>query len=140
MEVIRTLLAPIIWLLGWVLTLLWWIVSYLFWALLWILLPLAVLAFVGLRGAEKVFGPDVVRAYVKKQSLKFGTGAWVRARRLTFALGGVPLRVLGYFIVFALWHSLISLFWRPGWHPWPRAWAKRWKPKKQVSKGAKSRA
>lgn len=140
MEVISTILAPIFWLLGWLLAILWWILSYLLWALVWLVLPLAVLAFVALRIAEKVMGPDVVRGYVRRQTLKYGNSAWVRARRLTFALGVLPLRVLGYFVLYAIWHSIISLLWRPKWHPWPHAWAKRWKPKNPAPRSKAARA
>lgn len=138
METIAAILAPVLWLLGWLLSITWWIATYLFWAILWLVLPFAIIAFIALRLAEKMLGHDAVRAYVKKQSLKFGTGAWVRARRLTFALGALPLRVLGYFVVYAVWHSIVSLLWRPKWHPWPRAWAKRWKPKQPTRKAART--
>lgn len=141
MDIISAILSPIVWLLGWILAILWWIVSYVLWAVLWFLLPFAILAFVALRVAEKVLGPDIVRAWVKKQSLKFGTGTWVKARRLTFALGALPLRVVGWLIVYTIWHSLISLFWKPRWNPWPRAWDKRWKPPqtRRAAKTAKAR-
>jgi hypothetical protein len=79
-------------------------------------------------------GPDLVRGWVKTQSMKYGAGAWVRARRLLFALGALPLRVLGWLIVYTLWHSIVSLAWKPRWHPWPRAWAKRWKPRSAQSR------
>ncbi len=128
METIAAILSPILWLAGWLIWLVWSIVSYLFWIALWLLLPLAIVGFIALRIAEKVLGPAVVRGWIKAQSMKFGTGAWVRTRRLTFAFGALPLRVLGWLFVYTLWHSLISLFWQPRWHPWPRAWAKRWKP------------
>lgn len=134
MDTLFTILSPLFWLIGWLLAIIWWIVSYLLWLLLWFLVPLAIVAFVALRIAEKMLGPDVVRGYIKKQSMKFGTATWVRARRLSFALGALPLRVLGYFIVYAVWHSIVSLFWRPNWHPWQRAWSKRWKPKKSATR------
>lgn len=128
METLATIFAPLIWLVSWVLSILWWIISYLLWAVLWLLLPFAIVAFIALRVAEKALGPDLVRGWIKKQSLKFGSGAWVKARRLSFALGALPLRVLGWLLVYTVWHSIISLFWKPRWHPWPRAWDKRWKP------------
>ena len=58
--------CAVVWLLGWVLSILWWIVSYLLWAVLWLLLPFALVAFVALRVAEKVLGPDMVRALGQK--------------------------------------------------------------------------
>lgn len=140
METIAAILAPVLWLLGWILSIVWWLVTYLLWAIFWFVLPFAVLAFIALRIAESMLGPDVVRAYIKKQSLKFGNSAWMHARRWTFALGALPLRVLGYFVVYALWHSLVSLLWRPDWHPWQRAWSKRWKPKAAAASKRKSAA
>lgn len=140
METIATILAPVIWLLGWLFAILWWIVSYLIWAVLWLLLPLALFAFIAMRLTEKMFGAEVVRAWVKQQSLKFGTGTWHRVRRLMFALGALPLRVLGWLIVYTIWHSLISLFWKPRWHPWNRAWDKRWKPQQPVRRAKTAKA
>jgi hypothetical protein len=134
MEIIAAILSPVLWLLGWVVAIVWAIVSYLLWAVLWLLLPFALIAFVALRVTEKLLGPDLVRAWVKKQSLKFGAGTWIKARRLTFALGALPLRVVGWGIVYTLWHSLISLFVKPRWSPWQRAWDKRWKPPQSQSR------
>lgn len=128
MDIVLTILSPVIWLLGWILSILWWIVSYLLWAVVWLLLPFAIAVFVAVRVAEKVLGPEVVRAWIKKQSMAFGAGTWLRIRGLTFAVTALPLRVLGWLVVYTVWHSLISLFWKPRWHPWTRAWAKRWKP------------
>ncbi|MBR2534883.1 MAG: hypothetical protein IKE66_02305 [Hyphomicrobium sp.] len=128
MDIVLTLLSPIIWLLGWLFAIVWWVASYLLWAIIWLLLPFAIVAFVAFRVAEKMLGPEIVRAWLKKQSLKFGANTWVRVRRLTFALTALPVRVLGWLVVYTVWHSLISLFWKPRWHPWTRAWAKRWKP------------
>lgn len=129
MDFILTILSPIVWLLGWLFAILWWIASYLLWAIVWLLLPFAIVAFIAIRVAEKMLGPDMVRAWLKKQSLKFGAGTWVRVRGLAFAVTALPLRVLGWLIVYTVWHSLISLFWKPRWHPWTRAWGKRWKPR-----------
>jgi hypothetical protein len=129
---VSAILSPLIWVLSTIFAILWWVVSYLLWAILWLLLPFALVAFVALRMAEKILGPEMVRAWIKRQSLKFGAGTWVRARRLTFALGALPLRVLGYLVIYTIWHSIIGLFWKPRWHPWTRAWNKRWKPAKVV--------
>ena len=125
MDALLSLIAWIFWTVAGVL---WWTINQLLWIVIWLLLPLAIVAFVAVRVAEKVLGQDLVRAWVKTQSLKFGAGAWTRAHRLLFALGALPLRVLAWLAVYAIWHSLVSLFWKPRWHPWPRAWAKRWKP------------
>lgn len=123
------LLDWLIWLIALVLSIVWWVVWNLLWIFVWFLLPFALAAFVGLRVAEKVLGQEVVRAWIKTQSLKFGAGAWERSRRILFALGVLPLRVVGWLALYTIWHSLVSLFWRPKWSPWERAWAKRWKPK-----------
>jgi hypothetical protein len=141
MEMIATLLNSVIWLLSWVFAIVWWIVSYLLWAIVWLILPFLVVGFIAMRAAEKILGPEVVRAWVKQQSLKFGVGTWHRARRWMFALTALPLRVLGWLSVYTIWHSVISLFWKPRWHPWTRAWGKRWKPRQPVrrSKIAKAR-
>lgn len=128
MDIVLTILSPIIWLLSWVFAIAWWIVSYLLWAIVWLLLPFAIAAFVAVRVAEKALGPEVVRAWIKKQSMAFGASTWLRIRGLTFAVTALPLRVLGWLIVYTIWHSVISLFWKPRWHPWARAWAKRWRP------------
>ena len=115
----------------WFLLLIWSVVSWILWQLLWIvvwlLLPLAILAVLAVRLAEWSFGREVVRAWVKAQSLRLGAGVWVLTRRILFALGVLPLRVLGWLAVYALWHSVVSLLWRPRWSPWQRAWAKRWR-------------
>lgn len=128
MDLILILLSPFIWLLSWIFAVLWWIATYLLWAIIWLLLPFAIVAFVAIRVAEKALGPEVVRAWLKKQSLKFGASTWQRVRRVAFALTALPARVLGWLVVYTVWHSIISLFWKPRWHPWARSWDKRWKP------------
>lgn len=135
-EVLTTILSAIVWLASTLLSIAWWIVSTLLWAIVWFLLPFAIVAFIALRVAEGVLGPDVVRGWIKRQSMKFGASAfdrvwgrlWTFLRRASFAVSVLPLRVVGWFIVYTVWHSLISLFWKPKWQPWTRAWAKRWKP------------
>jgi hypothetical protein len=37
--------------------------------------------------------------------------------------------VLGWLILYGLWHVVISLFWTPRWSPWQRAWDRRWRRK-----------
>ena len=122
------ILAPVSWLFWTLLGIISWVLSKLFWILVWLVLPLALAAFVALRIAEKVLGQEVVRAWLKAQSMKYGLNAWTRVRRLSFALGVLPLRVLGWLALYTVWHSLVSVLWTPRWRPWPRAWAKRWKP------------
>ena len=133
------ILAPIAWLFWTIIALVSWVLSKLFWIFVWLVLPFAIAAFVMLRVAENVLGQDVVRAWVKAKSMKYGAGAWTRLRRLTFALGVLPLRVIGWFVVYAIWYSVLSVFWTPRWRPWPRAWAKRWKPPTARVRTAKAR-
>lgn len=121
------LLAPLFWLLSLILSIVWWIFTQLLWIVLWLLLPLAVAAFVALRVAERVIGQEKVRTWVKARSQKYGASASNRIRRAVFALGVLPIRVLFWLPVYALWHSIVSLLWRPKWSPWQRAWAKRWR-------------
>jgi hypothetical protein len=119
------------WLLTQIIGLIWavlsWLVGYLLWLAFWVLAPVILLAIVALRAAEYALGRDAVRAWVKKRSLKFGLGTWHRSRRALFALGVLPVRVLGWLVVYALWHSIISLLWTPKWDPWQRAWDRRWR-------------
>ncbi len=91
------------------------------------LLPLAIVAFIALRASEKVLGPEVVRAWVKARAMRFGAGTWARVRPWLFAFSVAPFRVLLWFPVYAVWHAAVSLFWKPRWTPWQRAWGKRWK-------------
>lgn len=123
------MLDVVVWLLWTLWSIISWVLWQLAWIFVWFLLPFAVAAFIALRVAERVLGQEAVRSWVKTQSMKFGAGAWVRARRITFALGVLPVRVLGWLMLYAVWHSMVSLFWRPRWSPWQRAWAKRWKPR-----------
>lgn len=126
------LLAPIFWLLGLLASILWWVFMQILWIVLWLLLPLAILAFVALRVAERVLGQEKVRAWVKARTQKYGASASKRVQRTLFALGVLPIRVLFWFPIYAVWHSIVSLLWRPQWSPWQRAWAKRWRPEPKV--------
>jgi len=123
--------APIVWLLGFVVNVVLWLVWQLLWIVLWLVLPILVIAFIALRSAEYILGQERVRAWVRARTAKYGTAASIRARRLLFALGVVPIGVLFWFVIYAVWHSIVSLLWRPRWTPWRRAWAKRWRPKPQ---------
>ena len=134
------ILTPVSWLFWTVLGVLSWILSKLFWIVVWLVLPFALAAFVALRLAEKALGQEVVRAWLKAQSMKYGLNAWTRVRRLTFALGVLPLRVLGWLALYTVWHSLVSVLWTPRWRPWPRAWAKRWTPDIPVKRKAAMKA
>ncbi len=121
------LLAPLFWLLGVLASIVWWVVVQVFWIALWLLLPLAVVAFITLRVAERILGQEKVRGWVKARTQKYGSSASKRIQRWVFALGVLPIRVLFWFPIYALWHSVVSLLWRPKWSPWQRAWGKRWK-------------
>lgn len=105
-----------------------WLLFKLLWLVVWLLLPLEVVAFVAIRVAAHVLGRDVVHAWLKRQSLRLGRGTWSRTWRGGMALSVLPVRVLGWYVVYALWHSFVSLWWRPRWKPWPRAWSRRWRP------------
>jgi hypothetical protein len=124
METLWWLLVHVIWIVW---SVLWWVVTYLLWLTLWVLAPVLLIAFIALRVAEYALGPEMVRAWVKRISLKFGTGVWQRTHRLLFALGVMPIRVLGWLMLYSLWHVVISLFWTPRWSPWRRAWDRRWR-------------
>jgi len=123
-----TLVGVIVWLIGVIWSTLTWVLGNLLWLIIWLVLPFAIAAFVVVRIAEKALGPEVVRTWVKAQSLKFGRGTWIVVRRWLLALSALPLRVLFWLAIYTVWHSVLSLFYRPRWHPWTRAWAKRWRP------------
>ena len=122
--------APIVWIFGLILSAIWWIVWQLLWIVVWLVLPIVVVAVVALRIAERVFGQERVRDWVKARTAKYGRAVSDGARRLVFALGVLPFRVLFWFVVYAFWHVIVSLLWRPKWSPWQRAWAKRWRPRR----------
>jgi len=120
-------LAPFLWLIGILVSILFWIITQVLWILLWLILPLLVIAFVTLRVAERVLGQEKVRAWVRVRTGKYGAKASKRVQRWIFALGVVPIRVLFWFMLYAIWHSIVSLLWRPRWSPWQRAWGRRWR-------------
>lgn len=130
-----TIISVITWVVSTLFAIVVWVIGKLFWIILWLVLPLVILAFIALRVAESVLGQEAVRTWVKARSLKYGGAAWIRARRLLFALGVLPVRVLAWFAVYAVWHSIVSLLWRPKWHPWRKAWSKRWKKPKTTRSG-----
>lgn len=133
--------------LGAIWAILWWILSTILWALVWIALPFAVAAYIGVRIAEAALGREVVRAWLRTKSKTLATGLGRRLSALFLALSALPFRVVAWFAIYAVWHSIVSLLWTPRWKPWPRAWAKRWggprpaKPTKAApAKPAKSSA
>ena len=123
-------LDALLWLIGHALWLVWastaWLAGTLFWLSVWVLLPLAIIAFIGMRAAEYFIGKQPVRLWIKKHALKYGTTTSNRILRWLMALGGLPLRVSLWLVLYTLWHSLISLLWTPRWRPWRRAWSRRW--------------
>ena len=121
------LLAPFFWILALLISIVWWVFTQLLWIVLWLLLPFAVVAFIALRVAERILGRETVQTWVKARSQKYGVAASNRMRRVVFALGVLPIRVLFWLPIYAIWHSFVSLLWRPKWSPWQRAWAKRWR-------------
>jgi len=125
-------LAPFLWLIGILVSIVFWIVTQVLWILLWLILPLLVIAFVALRIAERVLGQEKVRGWVRARTQKYGSRASKRAQRWIFALGVVPVRVLFWFVLYAIWHSIVSLIWRPHWSPWQRAWGRRWRKEAQL--------
>lgn len=126
-------LAPIFWILGLLFSIVWWIVWQLLMIILWLVLPVVIVAIVALRVAERMFGQERVRNWVKARTAKYGFAASDRARRIVFALGVMPFRVMFWFVFYAFWHVLVSLLWRPKWSAWDRAWAKRWRPQQSGS-------
>ncbi len=128
---IATLFEIVLYIVQSLLAIVWWIAGYLFWVFVWLVLPFAVVAYVAMRAAEKIFGQQTVRAWLMERSRRLGGGIWERLSRLLVASSVLPFRVLFWFAIFAVWHSVISLLWTPKWRPWSRAWSKRWKPAKQ---------
>lgn len=122
METLWWLLVQIVWVIW---SVLWWVVTYLLWLALWVFAPVILIALIAKRGAEYVLGPEIVRGWLKKQSLKLGSGVLQRASGAALALSAMPFRVLGWLILYGLWHSIISLFWTPRWSPMERAWNRR---------------
>lgn len=124
-----TIVDVVIWIVSAIFSVVGWLVWQIVWIFVWFLLPFALAAYLIFRLAEKTLGPEVVRAWLKAQSAKLGAGVWDRLSRILLAVSVLPVRVIGWLMLFTLWHSIISLFWRPRWTPWQRAWEKRWKPK-----------
>lgn len=122
----ETLATAVSWIFWTIVSVIWWVVGTLLWALVWIVLPFAVAGYIALRIAEAALGREVVRAWLKAKAMTYGAGLWLKLRVLMFAATALPFRVTAWFIVYAIWHSIVSVLWTPRWKPWPRAWAKRW--------------
>ena len=72
--------------------------GYLLWLAFWVLAPVILMAILAVRAPSMRSAPRCVRAWVKRSSLKFGAGTWQRTRSPLFALGVMPIRVLGWLI------------------------------------------
>lgn len=105
-----------------------WVLWQLAWIVLWLILPVLIVAYAAVRIAENILGRDVVRGWLRSRSLRLGGGLAVRSRRFLLAMSALPFRVVFWFLMYAVWHSLVSLVWRPKWKPWTRAWSKRYRP------------
>jgi hypothetical protein len=123
MEILWWLIVQMIWMVWAVLS---WLLLQSFWLLLWLALPICVAGFLAVLVADRLVGKEVVRLWIKKQSLRLATWAWHRVRRALFAVWAVPLRVLQWFVIFALWYAILNLWRTPRWTPWQRAWRCRW--------------
>lgn len=124
----ETVLAPFIWLIKLLFAIVWWILWQLLWFAFWILLPLGGVAFLLLKAAEKTFGVEPVRAWLRARAAKYAGSIGGSLSRGALAVSILPFRVLIWFIIYAVWHSVVSLLWRPRWSPWQRAWSRRWHP------------
>jgi len=108
----------------------WFIVSWLLWQLLWLILwtilPLALAAIICVLVAERALGTALLRPWIRTHVFRIAAGVGRRARSAAVALAALPVRVLCWFVIYALWHSLVNLWWTPRWRPWERAWNCRW--------------
>lgn len=124
MELLWWLVVQAFWMVQSIVT---WLLVKLFWLIVWLLLPIAVVLFIAIRIAGHILGRETVHLWLKRYSLKLGKGTWGRAWRALVATGVLPIRVLWWYVVYAVWHSVVSLWWTPRWKPWPRAWNRRWR-------------
>jgi hypothetical protein len=123
MEILWWLGAQVIWAVWAIVS---WLLLQLFSLLLWLALPMCVAAILGVLGAERLFGKELVRPWIRRQSFSFIKRAWHSTRRALFVLWAVPVRVLAWLVIFALWHAVLNLWRTPRWTPWRRAWRCRW--------------
>jgi hypothetical protein len=107
-------------------TVLSWLVLQLFWAVLWVALPVIVAAVLCAIAAERLIGKEPVRSWIRTHAYRLLARALHRARRAVFGLAALPVRVVGWFVIYATWHAMISLWWTPRWSPWQCAWRRRW--------------
>jgi hypothetical protein len=124
----EALFNAILTVLGVLFSILTWALWQLTWIVLWLILPVLIVAYIAVRIAENILGREVVRGWLRARSLRIGGGLAVRARRMLLAMSVMPVRVVFWFLIYAVWHSIVSLLWRPKWKPWARAWTKRWRP------------
>ena len=123
MEILLWLSAQILWTVWAVLS---WLIMQVVWLLLWSLLPICLAAILAALAAERVLGKRMVRSWLRKNARMAVNAARRRMPKVLFALWAVPARVLGWFVVFALWHAMLNLWRTPRWTPWRRAWRCRW--------------
>jgi hypothetical protein len=123
MEILWWLGAYLLWAVWAVLS---WLLVQLFWLLLWLALPICVAAILCVFATERILGKELVWRWIRKQSLGLANRAWHRTRGALFVVWAVPVRVLNWFVIFALWHAVINLWRTPRWTPWQRAWRCRW--------------
>jgi hypothetical protein len=128
----ETLGAVFWWLVSLLAAALWWLAGTVLWMAFWVALPLLLVAYLAMRAAEAALGKAVVRGWLTARAAALGGGIWFRISRAIAALSAMPFRVLFWFLVYAVWHSFVSLLWRPRWGPWQRAWQRRWRPAKTV--------
>jgi hypothetical protein len=107
-------------------TVLSWLMLQLFWAVLWVALPVIIAAVLCAIAAERLIGKKPVRMWIRTHAYRLLAQALHRARRAVFVLAALPVRVLGWFVIYTIWHAVISLWWTPRWSPWRRAWRCRW--------------
>jgi hypothetical protein len=107
-------------------TVLSWLVLQLFWAVLWVAMPVIVAAVLCAIAAERLIGKEPVRSWIRTHAYRLLARALHRARRAVFGLAALPVRVVGWFVIYTIWHAVISLWWTPCWSPWQCAWRCRW--------------
>src|SRR6266536_1348349 len=123
MEALWWLAAQLLWLVWAILS---WLLVQLLWLVLWAAVPLALAAVVCALVAERIIGKEAVRSWIRQHVSRAARAAWHRARGTLLALAALPVRVLGWFVIYTLLHTLQSLWWTPRWRPWQRAWDCRW--------------
>jgi hypothetical protein len=123
MEILWWLISQMIWVVWAVVA---WLLLQLFWLLLWLVLPICAAAALCVFVGERLFGKELVRPWIRKQSRCLAKRARLRIRRALFVVWAMPVRLLNWFVIFALWHAVLNLWRTPRWTPWQRAWRCRW--------------